>query len=233
MLDQYCERAGDPALWAEPLNALSNLAFIAAAALALGEARRHCTPAMRFADIHFLVAIVFVIGLGSGAWHLVPVGPTLLADVLPITIFIHVYLGAFLVRVVGLRWPMAVAIVIGFLALGLAVGNAVPRGTLNGSVGYLPAWSALAVLTIVLFRRRHPLALHLLAILGIWTVSLAFRTVDRSVCEAVPLGTHWLWHLLNAIVLGLLLRLLVHNERLRRAGSAGQAHGIGAGAVPQ
>ncbi len=41
---------------------------------------------------------------------------------------------------------------------------------------------------------------------GIFLVSLAFRTVDVASCGSLPLGTHFLWHVLNAVVL---YRLLV------------------------
>jgi hypothetical protein len=37
-------------------------------------------------------------------------------------------------------------------------------------------------------------------------VSLFFRSIDNAICESVPLGTHFLWHLLNGLVLYLLLR---------------------------
>jgi hypothetical protein len=37
-------------------------------------------------------------------------------------------------------------------------------------------------------------------------VSLVFRSIDMAVCDAVPLGTHFLWHSLNGLALYLLLR---------------------------
>ncbi len=37
-IDAYCERLG-PGVWAEPVNALTNLAFLAGAAIAYGAAR--------------------------------------------------------------------------------------------------------------------------------------------------------------------------------------------------
>ena len=43
---------------------------------------------------------------------------------------------------------------------------------------------------------------------GVFTLSVAFRTVDIAVCAAFPLGTHFLWHSLNGVVLYLLLRAL-------------------------
>jgi hypothetical protein len=40
----------------------------------------------------------------------------------------------------------------------------------------------------------------------IFMVSLALRIVDLDICDAFPLGTHFLWHVLNAVLLYLLLR---------------------------
>ena len=42
-----------------------------------------------------------------------------------------------------------------------------------------------------------------------FVVSLAFRTMDQAVCPAFPLGTHFIWHLLNAGVLYILLRAAI------------------------
>jgi antibiotic biosynthesis monooxygenase (ABM) superfamily enzyme len=57
-------------------------------------------------------------------------------------------------------------------------------------------------------RRRHPAAPALLVTAGVFAVSLTFRTLDQPLCVAWPLGTHWLWHLLNAVVLARLMRTL-------------------------
>ena len=42
-----------------------------------------------------------------------------------------------------------------------------------------------------------------------FAVSLTFRTIDAPLCEAVPLGTHFMWHVLNGCVLFLVVRALV------------------------
>jgi hypothetical protein len=44
--------------------------------------------------------------------------------------------------------------------------------------------------------------------LGIFSLSLVLRTVDAAICPAFPLGTHFIWHLLNGLVLYLGMRLL-------------------------
>ncbi len=37
---------------------------------------------------------------------------------------------------------------------------------------------------------------------GLLIVSLTFRTLDGPLCDSLPVGTHFLWHLLNATMLG-------------------------------
>jgi hypothetical protein len=37
---------------------------------------------------------------------------------------------------------------------------------------------------------------------AILSVSLSFRSVDETFCAAVPFGTHFMWHILNAVMLG-------------------------------
>lgn len=35
----------------------------------------------------------------------------------------------------------------------------------------------------------------------VFTVSLTFRTLDEPLCAALPIGTHYAWHVLNATTL--------------------------------
>jgi hypothetical protein len=48
---------------------------------------------------------------------------------------------------------------------------------------------------------------------AVFALSLSLRTLDRDVCDYVPAGTHFLWHLLNGLVLYLVARTLVLRER--------------------
>ena len=87
---------------------------------------------------------------------------------------------------------------------------------LNGSVGYLPALGALVSFAALLWiwpqsqpkerLRSRRVARGLGGAALVFVASLCFRTIDRDVCDTLPLGTHFLWHLLNAGVLWLLLR---------------------------
>ncbi|MBY0355734.1 MAG: hypothetical protein K2Q12_08415 [Rickettsiales bacterium] len=209
-LDEYCERAGDAALWAEPLNAITNLAFIFAAWRAgrdYWHMERHLC--WRTLDMILLIVILAAIGVGSGLWHLYATKETMLADVIPITLFINLYLLCFLRRVMRMGWEWIGILWLGFFLVTYAAQSILPPDLLNGSVMYAPAF--LTLLMLGLWAKRHalPEASLLWTAIALFSLSITFRTIDHSVCAYVPYGTHFLWHLLNAVVLYLLLRLLI------------------------
>lgn len=214
-LFEYCERGSDAGLLAEPLNAVTNLAFLLAALAAARAALR--LPGPRAMPL-LLAAIVGAIGLGSLALHTLATPAARLADVIPIAIFMVVYLGLALRTFLGLA-PRAVAASLVIFALACAATQALPcpralvdvmagadGRCLNGSLGYAPAFAALAIVGAILLCRRHPAGAPLATAAALLAVSLAMRTIDRAACPLIGHGTHFLWHLLNAAVLWLLLR---------------------------
>jgi hypothetical protein len=210
LLDDYCERAGDASLWAEPLNAFTNLAFLFAAFRAgqdYWRMERHLC--WRTLDLVLLILILAAIGVGSGLWHLFATQETLLADVIPITLFINLYLLCFLRRVMRLRWRWVGAFWVCFFGVTYAAQSLLPSDLFNGSIMYAPAFATLVLLGGWAQRQRLPEAPLLLGAVGLFTLSISFRTMDHAVCASVPFGTHFLWHVLNAAVLYLLLRLLI------------------------
>jgi hypothetical protein len=193
VLDLYCERLG-PGLLAEPLNAFTNLAFLLAALHAW-----RCANGRP--DARLLAALIAVIGLGSGLFHTLATQAAQWCDVLPIGVFQLSFLWLYLRRVRGL----AVTLCAGWLALFvIALGAAAPLTTpLNGSLAYAPALLALTALGVSHLRRLRDPSLLLAATL--FLASLTARSLDLALCARWPLGTHFLWHLLNALLLGRLV----------------------------
>jgi hypothetical protein len=209
----YCERLGSPLFWAEPLNALTNGAFLAAAfmgALLWHRAVRR--------DVLLLVLwlVVLAIGIGSFLFHTVPNRTTVMLDVVPIQIFILVYIGAALRRY--LDAPLWMALVGPGLFFGLSAWVVALAGSraLGGGIGYVPALAALFGFALAAWLRDDGASRRVaggLALAGVvFALSLTFRTFDRPICGLVPIGLHFLWHLLNAVVLGLLLRVLARHS---------------------
>lgn len=213
LIDLYCERTA-PGAWNEPLNLLSNLAFAIAGAMAWRLWRRRPDLGWRNgADLLVLVGLLFAIGAGSAWWHAAPTRHSLLADVLPILLFIHLYLLVFLRRVARLHWCVTLTVFALFVAANVATRRVFPPDLLNGSIFYAPAWLALVALTILLAARRHPEARRFEAAAALFTVSLLLRTTDAAACEALPVGTHFLWHLLNGAVLYLFAAVAIRSAR--------------------
>ena len=209
-LDGYCERLG-PEFWAEPVNAVTNLAFIVAAVVGW---RAFVHRGGDDLAIAWLVVVVTAVGIGSFLFHTLATVWAALADVLPITLFILSYLALVLRRGFALRWWAALALTLLFLPASTAVEAGVERAVgdaLGGSEGYLPALAALVVCGAWLARRGQALGRALLTAAGLFALSLTFRTLDMPLCPVIPLGTHFLWHLLNGVLLGWLILSLVRH----------------------
>jgi hypothetical protein len=199
-VDLYCERT-DPSFWAEPVNAISNAAFLIAAAAAYMQWRR---AGGRDVPVLLLIVLTAVIGVGSFIFHTVATSGAVLFDTVPIAVFIYGYLFFALRRFLGLSAMAALALLIVFAGLSSLEAAYVPQDALNGSHAYLPALAATVLIGVITTRRTAgPLVLGAGAVLA---VSLVFRSIDQAVCPSFPLGTHFLWHTLNGVVLYLLLR---------------------------
>ncbi len=202
----YCERTG-PGLWAEPLNAVSNAAFVVAAILLLRRGRAHDPVADGFAWL------IGTIGIGSALFHTLAVHWSMLADVIPIALFIHAYFFLALRRFLRFSAIGALAGTLAFAgaaaffepALSRLAGQPLKDLT-NGSIDYAPAALALFGVGAASWVWGHRAGAALIGIGALFLASLAARTFDAALCPVVPFGTHWLWHLLNACVLYALVR---------------------------
>lgn len=212
LMSAYCERTL-PGLWQEPLNAFTNLAFILAGILAVRLYRRQAVFGFRrHWDFLLLIALLFAIGAGSALWHFVPTRITILADVIPILLFINLYLLSFLYRVIECGWKKTIFIYIAFLLLNVVVKLSFSADFLNGSIFYGPGWLALLLIGVYLLTQKHPLGKNMIAAGGIFTLSLFFRSIDKNVCQWVPQGTHFIWHILNAWLLYVVISTLFTHQ---------------------
>ncbi len=135
-----------------------------------------------------------------------------LADTLPILIYILSYIYIATTRFYGRPvWQGALAVVL-FVPYSAAVsaGLGAVIGDLNGSISYVPVPILIAAYAFGLRKSALSETARGLAIgAGILVVSLAFRSVDMAVCGAVPLGTHFMWHILNGVMLAWMIRVAV------------------------
>lgn len=210
VVDGYCERT-DASYWSEPVNALTNLSFVVAAALTWRLARANADRPGQL-----LAVAAGLIGLGSYLFHTHATRWALQADVWPIRVFVLLFVGLAAVRFLGTRRWVGVAAAAGFALVTAAVIAAADAAgtTFNGSIGYATVPVAMALMAALVVRRDRSTALGLLLGAAIFVVSLALRTVDRELCGTLPIGTHFGWHVLNGVVAGTMIVVFVRHGRV-------------------
>lgn len=201
-IDSYCERL-DAAYWAEPVNAVTNAAFLIAAFVMWRRVRGQGWPLA-----NALVVILACIGVGSYLFHTHAQGWAALADVAPILIYVLLYIYTANRAYWGLGlWPAlgGTAVFFPFAALTMPLFQMIPG--LGSSAAYAPV-ALLIFLYAIALRNRHPATARGLAIgAAILCVSITFRSLDLPLCAGLPLGTHFMWHILNGLMLGWMIEV--------------------------
>jgi hypothetical protein len=201
-IDFYCERGNEAGFFAEPLNLITNGFFIVLGILALISLKKANKLNYKYSDIILLCLTITIIGFGSGAYHAMPNKKTLLLDVLPIAVFIHLYIPVFFVRLASFKVWQAILILFAFIYAGILAEKTFDPDMLNGTIMYVPTYFMFLLLALVLFLKNNQNYKYVLLTIFIWTFSLIFRTFDAKICHLTyNFGTHFLWHTLNSIVL--------------------------------
>lgn len=214
MFDQviaYCERT-DFSYWSEPVNAVTNAAFLLAAFYVWPKTRG--LPLGRI-----LTILLATIGVGSFLWHTHATGWAGLADILPILLFILVYVFAATRDCLGASAIVAGCVTVAFVPYAFGF-RAVFGGVLPGA-NALYASVVVLILIYGLWLRRSATGRGLWIGAAVLCVSLGFRMADGAVCPSFPIGSHFMWHILNGIMLGWMI--LVYCRHMRAAPLAPRA----------
>ncbi|MFZ9949326.1 MAG: hypothetical protein ACO3FX_06965, partial [Gemmobacter sp.] len=141
-------------------------------------------------------------------------------DVVPILCFILAYVFAAHRRFCR-HWQVAAGLwTLGFFpyaAVMVPLFGLVPG--IGSSAGYAPVALLIGLHAVALWRRAPRTARGLGIGAGLLVLSLGMRTIDEPICTALPLGTHFLWHILNAIMLGWMIEVW-----RRHGGTAARGH---------
>ncbi|SMR71488.1 Ceramidase [Aliiroseovarius halocynthiae] len=243
-IDIYCERVGT-AFWAEPLNAISNISFILAAVWGWIEAKRRDRLDLMTGILILLAAMIgvgsFLFHTLANAWaelaDVIPIWTFValfvlvalrrIAGIKPGALGIGVAIAATLIAVLiafggdgadnQSEHPPATSDEIATpLIHDHDHGHAAEKSLLNGSEQYLPAVLALLVFTFMTRRSGHQIASWVTAATITFMISLTFRTLDMHICEIWPTGTHFIWHILNGVMIALLFQGLIRSPDLRQ-----------------
>jgi hypothetical protein len=209
-IDIYCERVSSD-LFAEPINFLSNIAFIIAFYILL----------RRLKDVSFgdkalknystiLTYIILCIGFGSFLFHAFGNLWSAFADTFPIMIFILFYLYIAVRFYLKQNNFVAATALIIFLSLNVFLGYA----GIEEISSYLTALFAMLLISVIsLLRDEIEISRGLFISSIIFIISLTLRQLDNIACSYISLGTHWIWHILNAILLYTLVLLFIKRYR--------------------
>lgn len=209
-IDEYCERV-DFSFWSEPVNAITNFAIIIAGLMALRlyhqqfplHGKKH-RP-----NVLILIALVIATGVGSFLYHTFATEWAGLMDVAPIIGFIYLYHLVFLRRALAMPYVYILLYLLAFFGLGVGLGKVFGREVLNGGIMYVPALISFYTVWVGMAALRRPGANWFGAAALLFFSSITFRSIDMMVCEHFPMGTHFMWHILNAFVLYILLKLVI------------------------
>ncbi len=205
-IDSYCERLA-PGFWGEPLNAITNLSFLVAAFLIARSAARSGT----LTRPGLLVPLLFLAatGIGSFLFHTFANGWSAIADTAALTLCLLAtffagarrWLGASVL--IALVWTASIIVVGVVIGAILTIPGALYLGPLT--VGFAMVWA--------LRKRGHAAAPWVTAAVLVFIPSFLARSLDMPLCGELPFGTHFIWHILNGIVLGLAIAPLAWPDR--------------------
>jgi hypothetical protein len=205
-IDIYCERVSSD-FFAEPINFLSNIAFIIAFYILLRRLKD-----LSFSDnshkryTTILTYLILLIGLGSFLFHAFGKLWSAIADTLPIMMFILIYLYIAVRFYLKQNNFVAAAALIIFLSLNVFLGYA----GIEEISSYLTALFAMLIISALsLMRKEIAISRGLFNASLIFMISITFRQLDAFTCYYIPFGTHLIWHILNAILLYNLVLLFI------------------------
>ena len=200
-IDIYCERL-DIGIWAEPINAVTNVAFILVAIFMW----LRCKNLLEGRILSFLLCSI---GCGSFLFHTFAQTWAAILDVTAILIFILTYIFVANLRFLACSKMVSLIGVILFFPYQLILTSILSNIQFFGSsVQYIPVAILIFIYSGLLRKSEPNLSRGLFIGASILCLSIIFRTIDKPFCSTLSVGTHFVWHILNAIMLSWMIEIL-------------------------
>ena len=199
-IDGYCERI-DASFWSEPLNAVTNAVFLMAAIWVLRrEELNNKARALAF--------LLGMIGIASFLFHSVATAWAGALDVLFILLFTLLYIFVATEDFLGLPRRSALVVTLGYFPFSVVVDwLTLPLSVLGSTRIYIPILILITLYSLILYKKFPYLSRGLAMGALLLTISMFARSVDLPLCEIMPTGTHFLWHVINAIMLAWMIEV--------------------------
>ena len=199
-IDGYCERI-DASFWSEPLNAVTNAVFLMAAIWVLRrEELNNKARALAF--------LLGMIGIASFLFHSVATAWAGALDVLFILLFTLLYIFVATEDFLGLPRRSALVVTLGYFPFSVVVDwLTLPLSVLGSTRIYISILILITLYSLILYKKFPYLSRGLAMGALLLTISMFARSVDLPLCETIPTGTHFLWHVINAIMLAWMIEV--------------------------
>jgi hypothetical protein len=187
----HCERL--TFLIYEPLNTLSNLAFLVSG--------YYSSKLIKNKNVNFKIKLlpysISLIGIGSFLFHYFRNTLTNYLDTIPIFIFVLLMLLIILEKLLKNK-SLAYGITIIFITIQTFIYLNYLNLT-NGSLNYIGIIITFFILAILLFIKKKGEGKSIFLSILVFSLALFFRQLDILICSYFNFGTHFLWHILTAV----------------------------------
>lgn len=207
----YCETALHPlgAFPAEPVNTITSLVPAILGILALVFLIR---SRQKNAVAYILAVLTVLTGLGSVAWHAMRTEMTLLIDWLPGAVYFLILVFFWSYRAAGLYVSLVLLALLSVLVFLIPF----PVIMANRLVIIAVLVVIAAGLVAATWYRRRAAFGWAGGMVAAAIVAVTMRTLDLNVCDTIPVGTHFLWHIFLGMAAYAGVRMMV---RLEAAGA--------------
>ena len=197
----YCERI-DSSFWSEPLNAITNIAFLIVALILLlnyknNNLAKNCAY------------LIICIGIGSFLFHTIPTRITGMMDTFSIALLVIYYIYNVNPSIFRIHPYYSILIVIIFPLICIVFGSVLKNSFLGSSAFYIPILVYLALIATILWIRDNPVKKGMIITTLVFTLSICMRILDLKICHIVPFGSHFMWHILNASTIYFAVKSLI------------------------
>ena len=84
---------------------------------------------------------------------------------------------------------------------------------INGSEQYFPLVLILIIYFFIILVFKKNYNLTMLASILILISSIFFRSIDQIICDFFSIGSHFVWHFLNSVSLGIFIIVILNNGK--------------------
>ena len=145
-----------------------------------------------------------------------------LMDIWPMLVLFVATVWYLFFRVSGRIWA-ATAYTVGFYFASEAIFRLVDDRITAIAISYAFAGLAMALPVLIEIQRNRGRGLGLVSLAGCAVaIGTVAHALDDDLCDVLPMGTLWIWHLLAAFAVHCLIRYLVLTPAPQRFGSRGR-----------